>query len=203
MFEFVAFDVIGIAAFTISGYFYGLRRRLDLFGIAIIAFATAFSGGIVRDAILSRTPVVFVKLYPVAVFLAVLALLAVLRRFINESIQEKKLFIVSDSIGLGTFYVIGALTGLEHGLNYFGVIFAGVITAVGGSLARNILANRLPYVMTQDIYGTIALAMAICICVLHFFALLNFYTLLALIGVGVYARLIVVKKRLHLPRFGY
>jgi len=124
------------------------------------------------------------------------------RKTIKENIQEKKLFIISDSIGLGAFCVIGSVAAIKCDLNWFGVVFSGFITAIGGSLVRDILVNNIPYIMTKDIYGTIALVMAFVVYLLDKVGFANFYTLLLLIVIGVAARLYVVKNNLQLPKFG-
>lgn len=53
--------IIGTIAFTLSGYLVGVRKRLDILGIWICALLTAIGGGLLRDVVVGRTPVVFVE----------------------------------------------------------------------------------------------------------------------------------------------
>lgn len=196
---FVVFDIVGIIAFAISGYFYGVRHRLDVLGVFIAACATAFSGGIIRDLIVGRIPIVFSDFYPSITAIVTFIVLMFFRSYLKESMQRANLFIVFDSIGLSTFAIIGALVGIEYGLNSFGVVFVGFITAVGGSIVRDVLVNDIPYIMQKDIYGTVAIAIACVVLFLNKMQLQSVYIHIFLVLVGVAARLIVVRKNLHLP----
>lgn len=198
-FFFIA-DIIGIAAFTISGMLTGVRYRLDLLGIAIVSTLTALGGGILRDALIGEIPFAFSDYYPSLTVLTVLVLAIVLRLYRREEIERKFLFIISDTLGLVAFSITGALVGIAEGLNIFGTIILGFLTAVGGGIIRDVLLNRVPAILTQDVYGTIALLVSLSLALLHLAGALNNYTTLAVGIVTLLLRLVAYKKGWQLPK---
>jgi uncharacterized membrane protein YeiH len=198
-FFFIA-DIIGIAAFTLSGLLTGVRYRLDLLGIAIVSTLTALGGGILRDALIGEIPFAFSDYYPSLTVLTVLILAIVLRLYRREEIEHQFLFIISDTLGLVAFSITGALVGIAEGLNIFGTIILGFLTAVGGGIIRDILLNRVPAILTQDFYGTIALLVALSLALLHLAGALNNYTTLAVGIMTLVLRLIAYKRAWQLPK---
>ena len=193
-------DVIGIASFTLSGILTGVRHRLDILGIAIVATLTALGGGIMRDALIGEMPFAFSEYYPSLTVLTVLILAIVLKLYRREEIERRFLFIVSDTLGLVAFSITGALVGIGQGLNIFGVIILGFLTAVGGGIIRDMLLNRVPAVLTQDVYGTIALLVSLALSLLHLVGGLNLYTTVAVGVATLILRLIAYKKAWQLPK---
>ncbi len=198
-FFFVA-DIIGIAAFTISGMLTGVRHRLDILGIAIVATLTALGGGILRDGLIGRIPFAFSEYYPSLTVLSVLVLSIVLKLYKKEEIERKSVFILSDTLGLVAFSITGALLGIAKELNIFGVIILGFLTAVGGGIIRDILLNRVPAILTHDVYGTIALLVSLTLALLHLAGILNNYTVFAVGVVTLLLRLIAYKRGWQLPK---
>ncbi|MEJ2499787.1 MAG: TRIC cation channel family protein [Campylobacterales bacterium] len=198
-FFFIA-DIIGIAAFTLSGLLTGVRYQLDLLGIAIVSTLTALGGGILRDALIGEIPFAFSDYYPSLTVLTVLILVIVLRLYRREELERKFLFIISDTLGLVAFSITGALVGIAEGLNIFGTIILGFLTAVGGGIIRDVLLNRVPAILTQDVYGTIALLVSLSLALLHLAGALNSYTTLAVGIITLVLRLIAYKKAWQLPK---
>lgn len=193
-------DVIGIASFALSGMLTGVRHRLDILGIAIVATLTALGGGILRDALIGEMPFAFSEYYPSLTVLTVLILAIVLKLYRREEIERRFLFIVSDTLGLVAFSITGALVGIGQDLNIFGVIILGFLTAVGGGIIRDILLNRVPAILTHDIYGTIALLVSLSLALLHLAGWLNIYTTAAVGTATLLLRLIAYKKAWQLPK---
>lgn len=198
-FFFVA-DIIGIAAFTISGLLTGVRYKLDLLGIAIVGTLTALGGGIVRDSLIGEIPFAFTEYYPSLTVLSVLCLSIVLKLYKKEEIERKFIFIISDTLGLVAFSITGALVGIAADLNEFGIIILGFLTAVGGGIIRDILLNRVPSILTHDVYGTIALLVSLALALLHLLGWLNLYTTAAVGAITLLLRLIAYKKAWQLPK---
>lgn len=193
-------DLIGIAAFTISGMLTGVRYKLDILGIAIVSMLTALGGGMVRDGLIGKIPFAFSEYYPSLTVIAVLVLSIVLKLYKKEEIERKFLFVVSDTLGLVAFSITGALVGIAQELNIFGVIILGFLTAVGGGIIRDVLLNRVPSILTHDVYGTIALLVSLALALLHLTGTLNNYTILAVGGTTLVLRLIAYKKAWQLPK---
>ncbi|MCD1295071.1 hypothetical protein CUJ83_08680 [Methanocella sp. CWC-04] len=160
IFEF--FAAIGTIAFAVSGAFKGIRHRLDVLGVLVLAFVTAIGGGLVRDALLHRTPAVFIDIWP-ALFALVGCLLALLsnmlskERILSWTNPESRTFLILDAIGLAAFTVTGAKLGAVSGLNIFGIILLAAITGVGGGVIRDMLVGEIPLVLNADFYATATL----------------------------------------------
>lgn len=192
-------EYIGIIAFTISGFFVGVRSRLDLLGVLISVFLTAFGGGIIRDIIVDRTPYTFTHAMPGVVVLGMMTLMLLFRFHKRESIENKPYFILSDSIGLISFSIAGALLGIESGFNLTGVLAVAFVTAVGGGITRDVIINEVPFVFKTGFYGTVALLMALILYVLDYFAAVNPYTLIFLFLFGVLLRVVAYYRKWSIP----
>ena len=160
-------ELIGTIAFAISGAVVGIQKKMDVFGVSILAMTTAVGGGIIRDIILNVTP-------PAAFRRPVFALSAIavgiivftLYRFHLE--MEKLSFYdallgVMDAIGLGLFTVIGVEAAYVHvaDSNAYLAVFVGVVTGVGGGVMRDIFAGNTPAVFTKHFYACASLIGAI------------------------------------------
>ena len=54
------FELAGTLSFAVSGAIVGMLRHMDIFGISVLAVLTAVGGGILRDLMAQRIPVVLV-----------------------------------------------------------------------------------------------------------------------------------------------
>ncbi|MDD2906332.1 MAG: trimeric intracellular cation channel family protein [Sulfurimonas sp.] len=192
-------EYIGIIAFAMSGFFVATKNHLDLLGILISTFLTALGGGILRDIAVDKVPFTFSHDYPAIIVTSVLALLIVFKFHKKNSIENKPLFILSDSIGLISFSISGALIGIEHGFNLTGVITMAFITAVGGGIARDVIINEVPFVFKTGFYGTISLIIG---CVLYFLNQENLISLLSitiLFFAGLSLRILAYYKKWSIP----
>ena len=197
MFE--AAEYIGIIAFAMSGFFIATRNKLDFLGVLISVFLTALGGGIIRDVIVDKTPYTFTHNTPALIIVAVMTLLLIFRFNKKESIENKPLFILSDSIGLISFSITGAFIALEHNLNLTGVLTLSFITAVGGGIMRDVIINEIPFVLKTGFYGTIALLIGIILFVLDSYKMVNIYTLSMVFVLGVMLRLVAYYKKWAIP----
>ena len=150
-------EYIGIIAFAMSGFFVAVRSKLDFLGVLISVFLTAFGGGILRDIIVDKTPYTFIHNTPAIIVFTLMLLLILFRFHKRESVENRPWFIVSDSIGLVSFSITGALIALESELNLTGVLALSFVTAVGGGIVRDIIINEVPFVFKTGFYGTVSL----------------------------------------------
>jgi len=192
-------EYIGIIAFSMSGFFVAIRNNLDLLGILISTFLTALGGGIARDVIVNRTPYTFLHDLPAIIVISVMVALILFRFHKRDSIENKPIFIISDSIGLISFSITGALIALEHNFNLTGVLALCFITAVGGGIARDIIINEIPFVFKTGFYGTISLLIGIILFLLNDYNLINFYSITLLFLFGVVLRVVAFYKKWSIP----
>lgn len=149
-------DIIGTAAFSISGVFAAMEKRLDIFGIFIVAFMTAIGGGTIRDVIIGNLPVGWIQTnnYSIVIFLSA-AIAMLFYKVIND---YEKILMFFDSIGLGFFTVLGIQKGIEFGYAPGLCIALGTITACFGGLIRDIALNDIPHIFHKEIYATACIA---------------------------------------------
>jgi len=193
-------DTLGIVAFALSGFMVAARDRLDLLGIFIAAFLSALGGGVLRDTVADRVPFAFSHTTPTLLVIAVLVIAILFKLHKKSEIENSKYFIISDSIGLISFSITGALVGLMVDFNIFGVAMLALTTAVGGGIMRDILLNRLPVVLTSELYGTVAIIVGVIVFVLESFEQLNNISLFVLFCAGLTLRLVAYYKKWHLPK---
>ena len=86
----------------------------------------------------------------------------------KKNIENKFIFILSDTIGLVSFSISGAIVGLKSEFNIFGVVFLSFVTAVGGGMLRDVLINEIPFILNRSFYASISIILAI---VLYFFGI--------------------------------
>jgi len=158
-------DLIGTAAFAASGAWAGIRRKMDLFGVLVLAVVTATGGGTLRDILLGDFPPFCFKdetyLY---ISIAVgLGIFLFHRRL--AFLQHPLLYF--DAIGLGTFVVIGTGKALEYHMGFIGAVMMGVITATAGGAVRDVLSNQIPLILRKEVYASACLAGGALLVLLH------------------------------------
>lgn len=156
---FVLVDLLGTFAFATSGAAAAKQRRLDWFGVFVVAYVTACGGGIVRDLCLDAGPPVAITEWRYWACTAVAAVFTIgAGPWVERIRQPVKLF---DAIGLGFFAVVGAHLALRLGAGPAAAIVLGTVTAVGGGVMRDMLLNRVPAILEKEIYALAALVAAV------------------------------------------
>jgi uncharacterized membrane protein YeiH len=199
MFDFL--DIIGTMAFAISGVLTALHKKLDPFGVFIIAFVTAVGGGTLCDVLIGRTPVGWMQDLTYVYMISLGFLLALLFRKKLDRLRTS-LFLF-DTIGLGVFTLIGLEKGIETGLHPIICIALGTITACFGGVIRDILCNEIPIIFRREIYATICIIGGVVFFVLKYFQLNNDVLYLITSIVMIVIRLMAVKWKWYLPTLGY
>ncbi len=192
-------EYIGIIAFAISGFFVAVRNKLDLLGILIATFLTALGGGIIRDIAVDRVPYTFSNDYPAIIVLSVLILMILFKFHKKQSIETTPIFIISDSIGLVSFSITGALIAIENHFNLTGILAISFITAVGGGIVRDVIINEVPFVFKTGFYGTVALLMGIFVYWLDIYSLISFLSLTIIFVIGVTIRVVAYYQKWKVP----
>jgi uncharacterized membrane protein YeiH len=192
-------EYVGTIAFAMSGFFVATRAKLDFLGVLISVFLTAFGGGIIRDVIVDATPYSFTHTMPGIIVISIMILLIVFRFHKKVSIENRSWFIISDSIGLVSFSITGALIALEHNLNLTGVLALSFVTAVGGGISRDVIINEVPFVFKTGFYGTVALLVGMAMFVLHSYEVMTFYPIVIVFVLGVVLRVVAYYKKWAIP----
>ncbi len=197
---FATAEIIGLISFAISGFLIAVHYKLDILGIAISSFLTAFGGGIIRDVIVGKTPFIFTHDIPILIVIATFfgAILFKLHKIKN--LEGKTIFVISDTVGLVSFAISGSLVAIQNDLNFFGTTIVAFITAVGGGTMRDILINRVPSILNSEVYATIALAIGMIIFTLDYFDQISFISLAIIFVLGIFFRLLAYYKNWHLPK---
>lgn len=144
-------DIIGTVAFAVSGVLTALNRRMDPFGILIVASAAAIGGGTLRDVLIG-VPVMWMHdLTYLYVILATTIITVPFRKRIRYIRRSLFLF---DTIGLALYTVVGIEKGIEAGFSPVICIVLGTMTASFGGVLRDILSNKIPIIFRKEIYAT-------------------------------------------------
>ena len=190
-------DLLGTFVFALSGATAGVKRRLDLFGVLVLSFAAGNVGGITRDVLIGATP-------PGAIsdwrYLGV-SLLAGVITFWRPSIVNRlwSPVLVFDGAGLALFAVSGAQKALAYGLNPVMAALLGMLTGIGGGMARDVLLAEIPTVLRSDLYAVAALAGAAVVVIGNALSLPSAAVTIvgAILCFGL--RLIAIRRGWHLP----
>ncbi|MGE0159791.1 MAG: trimeric intracellular cation channel family protein [Dehalococcoidia bacterium] len=161
----LALDLLGTAVFAVSGAAVGVKHRLDIFGVCVLAFVAGNAGGMLRDVLIGVVP-------PAALggwhYVAVSLLAGVIIFFWHPRLERLRTpFLVFDAAGLALFAVSGAQKALTFGLNPLIAALLGTLTGIGGGMLRDILAREIPTVLREDLYALAALAGAAVVVVGH------------------------------------
>jgi uncharacterized membrane protein YeiH len=158
-------DLVGVAVFAASGASAAIAKRLDLFGVGFVGFVAALGGGILRDLVIGAVPPLAFADWRYAVT-AVLASVAVF--WLHPQLSRlRRSVLLLDAAGLGLFTVTGTLKALNAGVPPVGACLVGMLTAIGGGLARDLLTGEIPVVLQRDIYAVASLSGAILVTILH------------------------------------
>ncbi len=149
-------DLGGTFAFALSGAMAGVRRRLDIFGVLVLSFAASTSGGILRDLLIGAVPPSALQDWR---YLAVSLAAGALCFFWSELIDKLRNPVrMLDAVGLAMFAVAGTQKALAFGLSPVMAALLGMLTGIGGGVARDVLLAEIPAVLRSDLYTVAALA---------------------------------------------
>ena len=152
-------DLAAIAVFAASGALVASRKGLDAVGFVLIGVVTGLGGGTLRDLLLGRTPVAWLR---APELLAVAALAALVVFFAAPRIESRfRLLLWADAVGLSLYAVLGTEAALVAGADPWAAALLGVVTATFGGIARDVICNEVPLILRREIYVTAAAAGAV------------------------------------------
>lgn len=193
----LALDLAGTFVFALSGALAGVKRRLDFFGIMVLSFAAANSGGITRDLLIGAVP-------PAAIsdwrYVAASLLAGILTFFWHPAIERlRSAVLVFDGAGLALFAVAGTQKALAFGLNPVMAALLGMVTGIGGGIMRDLLLIEVPTVLRSEIYAVAALAGAAVVVVGHLLLLPSAMVAIAGAVLCFGIRMLAILRSWHLP----
>jgi uncharacterized membrane protein YeiH len=144
----------GTFAFGLSGGLAGVRVRLDLFGVVVLAVVVGLAGGITRDLLIGVPPVTFRDWRYLAVAGGAGLVTFVAYPLLGRLGGPIDLL---DAAGLSLFCVTGASAALDHGVGAASAVILGAITGIGGGIMRDILVREIPVVLREGLYAIPAL----------------------------------------------
>lgn len=195
---FSTLDILGTIAFAISGALAGIEKKLDFFGVFIIALVTSIGGGTLRDLLIGNTPVTWLLNLQTLYIVIGSTIVAVLFRQ-RLSIFRTSLFLF-DTIGIGIFTIIGIEKGLMVNLSPIVCIMLGTITACFGGVTRDILCNEIPVIFHKEIYATACLMGAVMFFILKFLQVHDDFIYIATAGTIILIRILAVRYRWSFPQ---
>lgn len=191
--------IIGITAEAMTGALSAGRRKMDWFGVMLVASATAIGGGTVRDILLGHYPLGWVK-HPE--YLAITCIAGVLTTGLAKwVIKFKGLFIRLDALGLIVFSIIGTKVALGMGLHPGICMVAALVTGVFGGLLRDLICRRTPLVLHQELYASVSLVASGLYLVLLEYAVDDVTATIVTLIVGYLMRMAAVRFKWRLPSF--
>tara|TARA_B100001750_G_scaffold248623_1_gene282883 strand:+ start:98145 stop:98813 length:669 start_codon:yes stop_codon:yes gene_type:complete len=191
-------DILGTIAFAISGVLVAMNKKLDLFGVFIIAFVTSVGGGTLRDVLIGNTPVTWMQESIYMLIIALTVVFAII--FSNHLHHLRRTLFLFDTIGIGLFTLLGIEKGLTADLSPIMCVALGTITACFGGVIRDILCNEIPIIFRRkEIYATACILGGSSYFLLILLPFDGAYAYVAAIMIIIVVRLMAVKFNITLP----
>jgi uncharacterized membrane protein YeiH len=193
--------VVAIAAEAMTAALAAGRRRMDWFGVCVLAVVTALGGGTMRDTLLGHYPLSWVADPNLLLIACGAALVTIaLARFMDTLRWP---FLILDALGLVVFTIIGCNVAIEMGQSPVIVIVAGMITGIAGGILRDVLCNDIPLVFSGELYATVSIVTG----ALYYLGViakfpLEAVTILAIV-VGFTLRVLAILFNWSMPKFIY
>ncbi|MGV3650926.1 MAG: trimeric intracellular cation channel family protein [Devosia sp.] len=192
---------IAVAAEAMTAALAAGRRRMDWFGVCVLACVTALGGGTMRDTLLGHYPLTWVANPYLLLMCCGAALLTIaLARFMD---RLRWPFLLLDALGLVVFTIIGCNIGLEMGLSPIIVIVSGMITGVVGGIMRDILCNDVPLIFSGELYASVSIVTGVLYLGGLGLGLPADVVILGAIAIGFALRVLAIVLKLEMPRFVY
>ena len=203
---FFVLELIGTAAFAVSGAVAGSKKKMDIFGVTVLGVIAACGGGLLRDIFLGKLPpAMFSNPVYAVTAMAVSVIAFIIIRFKIGNFKNhfaETVMLAADSVGLGIFTSVGVSAAYDNGFKgVFFTVFLGTVTGVGGGLMRDIISENPPYIFVKHIYACASIIGALICCVLWRVVGRNL-SIIACCVVIIAIRLVSAHFRLSLPKIG-
>ena len=194
-------EMLGTAAFAVSGALAASRKRMDIFGFCVLALMPAVGGGTIRDIVIDRVPVFWVSDNRY-VAVAIIAALVVFFAPYRGPGSRQRLLVWADALGLALFAALGTEICLQHDTGPLVAVMLGVTTAVTGGMIRDVICNEIPLILSREIYATAAFVSSLAYVVADRMALGDTASLTIGVLTGLAVRGLAIIYDWSLPSFG-
>ena len=190
-------DLAGTFVFAFSGAVAGVKHRLDIFGVLVLSFAAANTGGITRDVLIGAIPPGAISDWHYVGVSLVAGLITF--GFSSAIMRRWNPVLLFDAAGLAFFAVSGAQKALVYGLNPVMATLLGMLTGIGGGMVRDVLLAEIPTVLRADLYAVAALVGAAIVVIANMLQLPS--GLAALVGAALCfgLRVLAIRNSWQLP----
>ncbi len=193
--------ITGLIVEAMTGAITAGKLKMDLFGVLVVANVTAFGGGVVRDVLLGRSPMLIIT-KPELLFVTSVA--AIIMIMIARYFQRLRwIFISLDALGMITFSIVGAMRAQDMGFGMGVASIAGMTTGVFGGILRDILCNRIPLAFQKELYASISILSVWLYLLLEHFQFTLILNVLLTLTIGFILRILAVKYDWRVPLFVY
>lgn len=193
--------IMGICVEAVTGALAAGRKKMDFFGVILIACIAALGGGTVRDALFNTYPLTWVTHPEYLIYTSSFAFLTIF--VAHYLVRIMKIFLILDALGLSAFVILGTQKVLSHGMPPSVAIISGLLTGICGGMLRDILCNDIPLVLRKELYAVIALAGAVLFITLDYYHVpVNINVIITLISIFT-TRLLAIFFHIEIPIFDY
>ena len=184
--------------FAVTGALKAIQYKMDMVGVIILASSTGLAGGLIRDLLLDRLPP---KIMLDPYYLTIAVVSGIIVFFLHPFFKEREnLFLKFDAIGLGVFTIIGSSIAYEMlGLNILAMSLAGIFTAIGGGIVRDVFVKEIPLVFIKELYASASFLGIIIFFILLYFDFNYYISMVFCIVIITLFRLLAIKYNWNLP----
>lgn len=184
--------------FAVTGALKAIQYKMDMVGVIILASSTGLAGGLIRDLLLDRLPP---KIMLDPYYLTIAVVSGIIVFFLHPFFKEREnLFLKFDAIGLGVFTIIGSSIAYEMlGLNFLGMSLAGIFTAIGGGIVRDVFVKEIPLVFIKELYASASFLGIIIFFILLYFEFNYYISMVFCIVIITLFRLLAIRYNWNLP----
>lgn len=193
--------VTGLIVEAMTGAISAGKKHMDLFGVLVVANVTAFGGGVVRDLLLDRHPILFIGEPKFLLLTSICAIVMVVIARYFETLRW--LFLSLDALGMITFSIVGAMRALDMGFGMAVASLTGMVTGVFGGIMRDILCNEIPLAFRTELYASVSIFSVWLYLVLRHLEAPESLSVPITLAAGFILRILAVKFDWHIPKFVY
>ncbi|MCP1388241.1 TRIC cation channel family protein [Corynebacterium sp. TA-R-1] len=164
-------EYIGVFLAAVVGGTIAKREEFDVVGFLVVALVSSLAGGLIRDAVLNDGPAAALQTPGYLLTASAGAVVAFVMTFKDKFWDTFRFY--ADVVTIGVWGVVGATRAIENDLPWISIILLGVLTAVGGSLTRDVMLGKLPSLLTeQKMLVFPAIVASVILSVFHYYGLM-------------------------------